>query len=86
MVPNWTAAEDNLPDTKCHQHCDNATNCLTEMLPKWLTSIFPPPTWRGLIQALLSAPVEEKRLAEEIMERYCHQGGEQATGPAPGEV
>ena len=59
---------------------------LREMLKQWLSSISPHPTWSGLVQALLSAPVGEKRLAEEIREKYCHQDGEQATGPAPGEV
>ena len=67
------------------EHHDNATDCLTEMLQRWLTSISSLPTWSGLVQALSSAPVGEKRLAEEIRERYCHQDGEQATGPAAGE-
>ena len=68
------------------EHRDNTTDCLTEMLQKWLTSVSPPPTWSGLVQALSSAPVGEERLAEEIRQQYCHQDGEQATGPAPGEV
>ena len=63
----------------------NAADCLREMLMKWLSSTSPPPTWSSLVQALSSAPVEEKRLAEEIREQYCLQDGEQATGPAPGE-
>ena len=65
---------------------NNIENCLKEMLKRWLTSISPPPTWSDLVQALLSAPVEEKRLAKKIREQYCHQDGEQATGPAPGEL
>ena len=65
---------------------DKATACLTEMLQRWLTSVSPPPTWSGLVQALLSGPVGEERLAEEIRQQYCYQDGEQATGPAPGEV
>ena len=68
------------------EHRDNATDCLTEMLQKWLTSTSPPPTWSGLVQALSSAPVGEKRLAEDIRRQHCLQDGEQATGPAPGEV
>ena len=68
------------------EHRDNTTDSLTEMLQKWLTSISPPPTWSDLVQALSSAPVGEQRLAEEIREQYCHQDGEQATGPAAGEV
>ena len=62
----------------------SVADCLREMLTQWLSSVSPPPTWSDLVQALLSAPVEEKRLAEEIREQYCHQDGEQATGPAPG--
>ena len=68
------------------KYSNNILDCLTEMLRKWLTSISPPPTWSGLVQALSTAPVGKKRLAEEIREQYCHQDGEQATGPAPGEV
>ena len=68
-------------------HClNNIEDCLTKMLKRWLTSISPPPTWSGLVQALSSAPVGEERLAEEIRKQYCHQDGEQATGPAPGEL
>ena len=61
-------------------------DCLKEMLIKWLSSTSPPPTWSGLVQSLSSALVGEQRLAEEVREQYCHQDGEQATGPAPGEV
>ena len=68
------------------QYSNNIVNCLTEMLKQWLSSTSPLPTWSGLVQALSSAPVGEKRLAEEIRKQYCHQDGEQATGPAPGEV
>ena len=53
------------------------------MLQEWLKSVSPPPTWSGLVKTLSSAPVGEKRLAEEIREQYC---GQQATGPSPGEV
>ena len=68
------------------EHPNDAAGCLTEMLQQWLTSVSPRPTWSGLIQALSSEPVGEKRLAEEIRKQYCHQDGEQATGTAPGEV
>ena len=68
------------------ENSNNTAVCLTEMLKKWLSGVSSPPTWSGLIQALSSEPVGEKRLAEEIREQYCHQDGEQATGPAPGEV
>ena len=61
------------------EHRDKATDCLTEMLQKWLTSVSPPPTWSGLIQALSSAPVAEQMLAEDIRAQHCHQDGEQTT-------
>jgi len=66
-------------------HClDNTADCLTEMLKKWLSSTSSPPTWTSLIEALSSEPVGEKRLAEEIREKYSHQDDEQASSPAPG--
>ena len=65
---------------------NNVARCLTKMLIKWLNRVSPPPTWSDLVQALSSEPVEEKVLAEKIRKQYCHQDGEQATGPAPGEV
>lgn len=63
----------------------NATDCLTEMLKQWLTSTASP-TWSSLVQALSSAPVGEKRLAQEIREKYCNQDGEQTTGPTQGAI
>ena len=45
--------------------------CLTEMLKQWLTRTSPPPTWSGLVEALSSDPVGEKRLAETIHSQYC---------------
>ena len=68
--------------------CSSTADCLAEMLKHWLThtSITPPPTWSGLVQALSSAPVAEMRLAEEIREQLCYGDAEQATGSAPGEV
>ena len=63
----------------------NTTDCLTEMLKRWLSSTSPPPTWSGIIQALSSVSVGEKRLAEGIKKKYWHQVGEQATGPALGD-
>ena len=63
----------------------DTTDCLTDMLQKWLTSTSSPPTWSGLVQALSSGPVGEKRLAEEIRKQYCQQDEEHATGPASGE-
>ena len=56
------------------------------MLQEWLNSVSPPPTWSDLVQALSSATVGQNRLAEDIKQQYCHQDGEQATGPAPGEI
>ena len=45
--------------------------CLTEMLKQWLTRMSPPPSWSGLVEALSSEPVGEKRLAEQIHTQYC---------------
>ena len=45
--------------------------CLTEMLKQWLTRDSPPPSWSGLVEALSSEPVGEKRLAREICSKYC---------------
>ena len=68
------------------QCSSNIKDCLKEMLKQWLCNTSPPPMWSGLVQALSSELVGEKRLSEEIREQYCHEDGEQATGPAPGEV
>ena len=49
--------------------------CLTEMLKQWLTRDSPPPSWSGLVEALSSEPVGEKRLAREIQFKIlCHTG------------
>ena len=45
--------------------------CLTEMLKHWLTRTHPHPSWSGLVKALSSEPVGEKRLAREIHDKYC---------------
>ena len=45
--------------------------CLTEMLKQWLSRTSPPPSWSGLVEALSSEPVGEKRLAEQIHTQYC---------------
>ena len=45
--------------------------CLREMLKQWLTQISPPPCWSGLVEALSSVLVGEKRLAEQIHTQYC---------------
>ena len=67
------------------QCSSNIKDCLTETLKQWLSNTSPLPTWSGLIQALSSEPVGEKRLAEDIREQYCHQDGEQATALESGE-
>ena len=45
--------------------------CLREMLIQWLTRTSPPPSWSGLVEALSSVLVGEKRLAEQIHTQYC---------------
>ena len=45
--------------------------CLREMLKQWLNSSSPPPSWSGLVEALSSVLVGEKRLAEQIHTQYC---------------
>ena len=44
--------------------------CLTEMLKHWLKNTSDP-SWSGLVEALSSEPVGEKRLARAIHARYC---------------
>lgn len=68
------------------EHHHKTTDCLTDMLQKWLTSVSPPPTWKDLVLALRSAPVGEYLLAEKIKKQYCHENKEQASGPQQGEV
>ena len=73
------------------EYPNNTPACLTKMLKQWLSSTSPlewhtPPSWNSLVRALLSVPIGEKRLAYDIWKQYCYQDGEQATGPAPGEV
>ena len=45
--------------------------CLTEMLKQWLSRTSPGPSWSGLVEALSSEPVGEKRLASQIQSTYC---------------
>ena len=45
--------------------------CMREMLKQWLAQMSPPPNWSGLVEALSSVLVGEKRLAEEIHTQYC---------------
>ena len=55
------------------QHHD-PVDCLTELLDKWMKSATdPPPSWRALIDALRAPTVGEKRLAEELEEKYYSQ-------------
>ena len=50
---------------------NNCADCLREMLVEWLSTTSPPPTWSGLVEALSSDPLGEKRLADEIHSQYC---------------
>ena len=50
---------------------NNCAECLREMLVVWLSRTSPPPSWSGLVEALSSEPVGEKRLAEQIHTQYC---------------
>ena len=50
---------------------NNCANCLRKMLMEWLSSSSPDPSWSGLVEALSSEPVREKRLAREIHSKYC---------------
>ena len=45
--------------------------CMREMLKQWLTQTSPYPSWRGLVEALSSVLVGEKRLAEQIHTQHC---------------
>ena len=50
-----------------------ADECLTEMLKHWMKNTSDP-SWSGLVEALSSEPVGEKRLAREIHNKYCAAG------------
>ena len=54
--------------TDCPNNC---ADCLREMLVVWLSRTSPPPSWSGLVEALSSEPVGERRLAEQIHTQYC---------------
>ena len=44
---------------------------LLEMLTVWLKCTNPPPTWTILTEALESAPVGERLLAQQLRDKYC---------------
>ena len=46
---------------------------LLEMLTVWLKCTNPPPTWNILTEALESAPVGERLLAQQLRDKYCPQ-------------
>ena len=58
----------NVIEKDCPNNC---ADCLRKMLVAWLSSDSPPPSWSGLVEALSSEPVGEKRLAREICSKYC---------------
>ena len=49
------------------------TERLLEMLTVWLKCTNPPPTWTILTEALESAPVGERLLAQQLRDKYCPQ-------------
>ena len=51
------------------------TDCLREMIERWLKQINPRPTWRALVNALRAQSVGEGRLALELKVQYCHMEG-----------
>ena len=53
---------------------NNCANCLRKMLMDWLSSSSPDPSWSGLVEALSSEPVAEKKLARAIQSKYCAAG------------
>lgn len=67
-----------------HPHDD--TDCLAEVLYRWLTCTYPSPTWSDLVKTLRVESVGEMRLADDIEKKHCPRGGEQRAGPEAGEV
>ena len=65
------------------------TERLLEMLTVWLKCTNPPPTWNILTEALESAPVGERLLAQQLRDKYCQltEGvmthGYSTQGPSP---
>ena len=52
----------------------NPADCLREMLEEWLKRVNPYPSWRALVQALTTHAVSERRLAEEINNKFVCKG------------
>jgi len=48
------------------------SECLLEVLTSWLKCTDPPHTWKALVKALESSPIEEKTLAQQLRDKYCH--------------
>ena len=44
---------------------------LHELLLRWLSGVYPEPTWEALCEALRNPAVKHELLAEEIEENYC---------------
>ena len=59
---------------ECHEtlntirikHSDNPDECLTDLLARWLRNSDKQPTWKSIVKALLSVPVDETQLARKI--------------------
>ena len=46
-------------------------DALREMMHEWLKGINPPPTWKGLIEALRSRILNQVLLADQLEQKYC---------------
>ena len=57
----------NVIEKDCPNNC---ADCLRKMLENWLTRTYPGPSWSGLVDALSSEPVGEKRLARHLHSKY----------------
>ena len=55
------------------QYHNDPSRCLLEMLSKWLSITFPPPTWQTVVDSLSSPAINNKKLAERIKVSYCSQ-------------
>ena len=50
---------------------DDFSHCLRETLKMWLKTCPSPPTWKNIVNALRSSPVDEVRLATDLEQKHC---------------
>ena len=56
------------------QQFNSPVRCLTELLDYWMNNAtYPPPSWKVLTDALKASSVGEKKVAGEVVEKYCNQ-------------